>query len=154
MNAYVCVRLRPWCDVADAASVSVGQSMPHAMIDGRGRRALNQSMRKTCFVMVTVVSGVLMGAACGSDSGDDGDAEPFDTFAACFDDHHVDEALPTGEAIVICCLDHPIGDAGANVVCGEDAVACEAYVAAQLGADATTTEVTDACADYIVQRSQ
>ena len=98
----------------------------------------------------------LLHAACGDDkTNDTGDAEPFDTFADCYDDHHNEESLPVGEAIVVCCIDHPIGGDDANVVCGEVAADCEDYVDANIGDDSVTaTEITAACADYITQRSE
>ena len=92
-------------------------------------------------------------AACG-DNGGTTDADPFDTFEACFTEHHATEALPVGEAIVICCLDHPIGSAGAGVVCGADANTCTTYVTANLQAtDASSTEISAACTDYVTQKS-
>jgi hypothetical protein len=88
-------------------------------------------------------------AACGHDHEEEG----FDTFQACFDDHHTEEALPTAQAIVICCLDHPIG--GVSEVCGATAASCTTYVTANLtAASATSAEVTTACTDYETQKGQ
>lgn len=90
----------------------------------------------------------LLLSACGDDGGD---SESFDTFQDCFDDHHVEESLPTKEAIVICCLDHPI--AGVTEVCGATAATCETYLGTNLDtASATSTEVTEACTDYEMQK--
>jgi hypothetical protein len=87
-------------------------------------------------------------AACGDDGGGE---EPFDTFQDCFDDHHEEESLPVQEAIVVCCLEHPI--AGVTEVCGANAAACQTYLAANLDtASATSTEVTAACTDYEMQK--
>jgi hypothetical protein len=92
-------------------------------------------------------------AACG-DNGGNADADPFATLEECFTDHHGSEGLPVGEAIVICCLDHPIGSSGAGVVCGADAATCTTYVTASLqAADATSTEISAACADYVTQKN-
>lgn len=95
-------------------------------------------------------------AACSSDNtGDDGDAEPFDTYADCYYDHHNEESLPIGQAIVVCCIDHPIGADDPNVVCGETELDCEDYVDANIGDDTVTAgDITAACEDYITQRSE
>lgn len=90
--------------------------------------------------------------ACG-DSGGTKDADPFDTFQLCFDEHHSTEAFPVQQTIVICCLDHPIGNQKANVVCGDTAAACMAYVNANLNPAQSAADVTAACNDYITQRS-
>ncbi|MBX3156204.1 MAG: hypothetical protein KF773_09420 [Deltaproteobacteria bacterium] len=90
--------------------------------------------------------------ACG---GDDSDDEAFATFQACFDDHHAGEGFDVATAIKICCLDHPIGTADANVVCGDTQVACETFVDANVDdADATDGEITAACAGYLVDREK
>ena len=89
--------------------------------------------------------------ACGGD--DAPDADPFDTCQACFDDHHGEEGFTVQKAITICCLDHPIGTSAAGVVCGGDATSCSTYVTANLGsADATSTDISAACADYVTQK--
>ncbi|HEU4612286.1 MAG TPA: hypothetical protein VFS15_09430 [Kofleriaceae bacterium] len=91
---------------------------------------------------------LLFSFACGDDGGGE---EAFPTFQECFDDHHVEEALPTQKAIVVCCLEHPIN--GVTQVCGDTAADCEAYLATNLDAtSATQTEVTAACADYETQK--
>ena len=93
-------------------------------------------------------------AACGGDDGGTVDADPYDTYFDCFDDHHNAESLPVEQAIVVCCIDHPIGTPTgvANVVCGDTQAACETYVGAQLDtSEATNAEVTAACADYITK---
>jgi hypothetical protein len=99
-------------------------------------------------------------AACGGD--DKPDADPFDTFGACYNDHHNTEGFDAQKAITICCIDHPIGNQAANVVCGSDAASCVAYVSAQVGSagsggsgttDATTANIQAACTDYVNQRS-
>lgn len=88
-------------------------------------------------------------AACGGDDG--GGEEAFDTFQDCFDDHHTEEALPTQQAIVVCCLEHPIG--GVTEVCGADAAACMTYLATNLStSSATSAEVSAACTDYETQK--
>jgi hypothetical protein len=91
-------------------------------------------------------------AACHSSTAPE-DNDPFDTFQACFDEHHKVENFDTQHAIEVCCIDHPIGSAPMNVVCGDTATSCEAYVDANLAAtDATADDITTACEDYVVQR--
>lgn len=87
------------------------------------------------------------------DDHDHDEPEPFDTFQDCFDDHHTEEALPTQQAIVICCLEHPI--AGVTEVCGDNAASCMTYLATNLStSSATSAEVTAACTDYETQKNQ
>jgi hypothetical protein len=90
-------------------------------------------------------------AACGSSQPKD--ADPFDTYEACYTDHHVTESFDAMTAIAVCCTDHPIGGVAANVVCGASEQTCETYVTANLMAgDATATEITDGCNLYIKNR--
>ena len=101
-------------------------------------------------IFVSVV-GLSAFAACGGDDGPDMD--PFDTYQACFDEHHNVEAFDTQKAITICCLDHPIGSSAAGVVCGANASTCETYVTANLaGSDATGSDINAACTDYVTQK--
>ena len=85
-------------------------------------------------------------AAC---SGNDGDSEPYDTFQACYTDHHVTESLPADQAIVVCCIEHPIGSAAKNTVCGADSASCVTYVTAQVTTSApTSAEIMAGCMTY------
>ncbi|MGE0867376.1 MAG: hypothetical protein AB7P03_02355 [Kofleriaceae bacterium] len=85
---------------------------------------------------------------CGGDEG----AEAFPTYQACFDAHTDDENLPVLEAIVVCCLEHPI--AGMTEACGADKPTCINYLTANLKqTDASVTEVMMACDDYENQLS-
>src|SRR5262249_50983032 len=89
----------------------------------------------------------LVFAACGDNGGTTPteDNDPFDTYQACFDEHHGEESFPTQMAIEICCIDHPIGDQPMNVVCGNTAQACETYVTANLNpADASADVISAA----------
>ena len=82
------------------------------------------------------------------------DVVPFDTFQACWDDHHVNEGFTVQRAIEICCIDHPIGRTAQNKVCGETDAACQTYVTANLSpGSATAAEVMTACGDYILDRA-
>jgi hypothetical protein len=94
-----------------------------------------------------------LAAGCGGNS--TMTAEQFDTFQACYDEHHTTEALSTQCAIEICCIDHPIGAGAtkANIVCGDTAATCESYVTSNLTDSADTTLQTDvqtACQNYTV----
>jgi len=86
-------------------------------------------------------------AACHNHSHD----EAFATFAACYEDHTVgDEMLAKPEAIVACCLDHPVEGL---TDCGPTAAACETLMQAELDdAVAADADIMAGCADYIVQK--
>jgi len=90
-------------------------------------------------------------AACGDDGNMGADNDPFDTFQLCYNEHHVDESFTADRAIEICCIDHPIGGAAMNTVCGDTTDSCEAYVTANLtdASDPTLTDdITAACTNY------
>ena len=96
--------------------------------------------------MTLICSFIL--AACHSH-----DPEGYATYQACYDDHHNNESLPVKEAIIVCCLDHPI--AGVAPVCGNSANDCIAYIGTNLSSSsATPTEVQAACNDYITMKGQ
>lgn len=77
----------------------------------------------------------------------------YDTYQDCFDEHTIEESLPVQQAIVICCLDHPIGGMG-NPVCGDTAPSCATYLGANLTpTSATQTDITAACQDYVTQKN-
>ena len=93
-------------------------------------------------------------AGCSSSSPTT-DNDPYPTFEACFNDHHNVESFPTGQAIEICCLDHPIGNQPMDVVCGATVQDCTTYVTANLmPADATSTDIMAACADYVTKHGK
>ena len=76
----------------------------------------------------------------------------YETFQACFDEHTDVESLPVEEAIVVCALDHEIDGETLELA---SAAECEAYLGTNLApGDATTAQITAACADYIVQKNQ
>ncbi|MEO8840611.1 MAG: hypothetical protein ABI591_21880 [Kofleriaceae bacterium] len=90
-------------------------------------------------------------SACGD--GGSVDADPFDTYQACFDDHHGTEGFTAAKAITICCLDHPIGSNAAGVVCGATEASCDTYVTANVvSPDVAAAEITAACTDYVTQK--
>ncbi|HEU4731609.1 MAG TPA: hypothetical protein VFT22_27125 [Kofleriaceae bacterium] len=90
----------------------------------------------------------LVAAACGGS--DNQDAEPFDTLFACYDEHHNTESLPIQQAIVVCCLDHPI--AGVHPSCADTQADCVSHVTAELGTSVTASDIEGACAIYIDQK--
>jgi hypothetical protein len=106
-------------------------------------------------IIASFLTPLALAVGCGDDGGEDHD--PFDTFQACFDDHHKVETFSVQDSIKICCIDHPIGNppVGPNVVCGETATACQTYVTANLASvDAPTADITAACAGYITDRDK
>ena len=77
---------------------------------------------------------------------DDGE-EAFDTLQDCFDDHTKEESLPVIEALVVCCLEHPI--MGEAPSCGDSAPDCINTLTNEIAqTDASTVEIMDACALY------
>jgi hypothetical protein len=87
--------------------------------------------------------------ACG-DNGGSTDADPFDSLQACFDEHTKMESLPVGEAIVVCCTDHPI--AGVHPSCKDTKADCVTHVRAELDSSITNTQIDAACTDYITKK--
>jgi hypothetical protein len=93
----------------------------------------------------------LFTVACGSNNG--GDTDSFDTFQACYTEHHTTESFDSACAIEICCIDHPIGGATMNTVCGASATTCDTYVTANLADpnDANLgSDISSACTFYVV----
>jgi hypothetical protein len=89
------------------------------------------------FALPLVVTG------CGHDE----EGEAFDTLEACYEDHHGDEGLEVQQAIVVCCLEHPI--AGVRPSCGDTAAACATHVTTELGEGIAAADIQAACATYI-----
>jgi len=96
------------------------------------------------FVSMLFVASFVLPACGGSSS----DAEPYDTLQACFDDHTMVENLPTKEAVVVCCIDHPI--AGQKKSCGTDQASCVSHLMTNL-TGVTMTDITASCMDYVTQ---
>ena len=102
-------------------------------------------------IRVLSITTVLMLAvyACGGDGGSA--EEPYDTYQECFDDHTMVETLPVQEAIVVCCLEHPI--AGEKPACGNTAADCVTYLGANLSpTSASSADVSAACDTYVTQK--
>ena len=76
----------------------------------------------------------------------------YSTYQGCFDDQTMKEMMPIKEAIVMCCIEHPIN--GTKIVCGETKADCINYLTTNLKqTSATTVEVMDACGDYVTQKT-
>ena len=107
--------------------------------------------------LITALLGLPLFHAIGcSNNSKPVDADPFDTFQACYMEHHMTEGFSTQRAIEICCIDHPIGGAKANTVCGDTADSCKTYVTANLTDAADTmlaADIMTACTDYVVDRA-
>lgn len=103
-------------------------------------------MLRFAFVSVVVV-------ACGGSSMTGSGHDAFATFQKCYDEHHVSEMFTTQCAIEICCIDHPIGSAAMNTVCGSSAMDCQSYVGSNLTDSADQmlqTDIGNACQHYTV----
>jgi hypothetical protein len=85
-------------------------------------------------------------AACG---GSDDDADPFDTLQDCYDEHHNMESLSVHDAIVVCCLDHPI--AGVHPSCETTQASCVSHVDAELDPSVGLADIQTACTDYVAE---
>lgn len=93
----------------------------------------------------------LLAACSSSNSCPSGDCTAYPTFQACYDDHHTMEAFPTVMAIEVCCIDHPIGSAKMNTVCGDTTQSCIAYVTPNLMDPMDpnlTADINTACTNY------
>lgn len=108
-------------------------------------------MRLVRLCVISVFVGAAALAACG---GGGKDNDPFATYQDCFNEHHTTENFDVQQAMVICCISHPIGSAAMNVVCGSNATDCASYITSNLMAsDVAPADITAACMDYVTQRS-
>ena len=93
------------------------------------------------------VAMVILGSACGDDP-----PESFPTYQACFDSRTMEAAQLVPDAIVMCCLDHPIG--GMTSACGTTTPDCINYLTNNLNqTSASEIEKMDACGAYIRERN-
>lgn len=81
----------------------------------------------------------------------DDDHEGYQTLQACYDDHHNNENLTVQEAIIVCCLDHPI--VGVNPSCKDTQPDCVVHVDAELDGSVTAPDIQAACTEYINQKN-
>jgi hypothetical protein len=82
------------------------------------------------------------------------DADPFDTLQACYDEHHGgDEHLPIQQAIVTCCLDHPIAGMKAPT-CLDSKADCVTHVRAALDVSILSADIDAACMTYITEKQK
>ena len=107
-------------------------------------------------ILITILFSTLT-AACGD--GNMVDADPFATMQLCFDEHHGEEALSVNDAIVVCCLDHPLGTAMTHPSCKDSVADCTTYLNSDpVGmlslTSATAAEIQAACTDYITKKGQ
>ncbi len=97
---------------------------------------------------VVLFSFVVIGSiGCGDDP-----PASFATYQACFDDRTMAAKKPIPDAIVACCLDHPID--GMSPACGDTKPDCINYLTANLNqTSADTVQVMDACTEYVAQKN-
>ncbi|MBA3456284.1 MAG: hypothetical protein H0T42_24500 [Deltaproteobacteria bacterium] len=89
---------------------------------------------------------VILVSACGEDP-----PESFPTYQECFDSRTMDAAQLVPDAIVQCCLDHPID--GMTSACGTTTPDCINYLTVNLNqTSASQVEKMDACAAYVRAR--
>lgn len=105
-------------------------------------------MRVVTALVTSLFTLPLVLTACGDSS--TMDADPFATLQDCYDEHHSTEALSTHDAIVVCCLDHPI--AGMHPSCGNTQAECVAHVDQELDSSVSADDITAACVTYIDQK--
>jgi hypothetical protein len=110
---------------------------------------------RTAIALAIITSALISIVACGD--GNTVDADPFPTMQACFDEHHGMEGLSVNDAIVVCCLDHPLGDAMTHPSCKNTVADCVAYLGSDAVGTLSTTsasaaEVMAACMDYITKK--
>lgn len=106
-------------------------------------------MRMSTALLASFLALPLTLTACGSNN--PVDADPFATLQACYDEHHSgSETLPIQQAIVTCCLDHPIAGMKAPT-CLNTVADCEAHVRAGLDPSILDADINAACTTYISQ---
>ncbi len=88
---------------------------------------------------------LLLITACKEDG-----EEAYDTLQDCFIDHTEEEMLPKVEALVVCCLEHPI--AGEAPSCLDTEADCINLLTNEIEqTDASTVDIMEACAMYVDQ---
>lgn len=106
--------------------------------------------RSITLIAISFASLTLTLTACNNS--EPVDADPFDTLQACYDEHHGgNEHLPIQQAIVTCCLDHPIAGMKAPT-CLDTKADCVTHVRAGLDVSILDTDIDAACMTYISQK--
>jgi hypothetical protein len=105
-------------------------------------------MRITILI-ASLVTLPLLVTAC---SDDPKDADAFDTLQACYDEHANEESLSVQQAIVVCCIDHPIGAAMTHPSCLGTQADCVSHVRAELAATVADADIQAACTTYIAMK--
>jgi len=94
--------------------------------------------------LISLLIAVLVVPACSGDDPMTGDT-PYATLQSCFDHHTSVEHLGPQEAIVVCCISHPIG--GKTMSCGASSSECLTHVSAAL-TGVTQQNISMACTTY------
>lgn len=103
--------------------------------------------RSVTLITISLASLSLTLTACSNNP--PVDADPFATLQACYDAHHSgSEHLPIQQAIVTCCLDHPIGGMKAPT-CPMIQMDCFTHVRAALDPSIVDADINAACTTYI-----
>lgn len=111
---------------------------------------ISSSLRASFLALPLTV--VLALGACSDDN--KADADPFDTLQACYDEHHSgDEHLPIQQAIVTCCLDHPIANMMAPT-CLDTQADCVTHVRDALDPSILGADIDAACMTYITEKQK
>ncbi len=105
-------------------------------------------MRIVTAIAASLFSLPLVFLACSSTKVEDNDS--FATLEDCYTEHHVTESLSTHDAIVVCCIDHPI--AGVHPSCENTQADCVTHVRAELDSSVTDADIQAACTDYITEK--
>ncbi len=100
------------------------------------------------FVTCLVIAGAVAGCSNNNSAADD---DAFDTLQACYDEHHGSENLTVQQAIVTCCLDHPIGGQAAPT-CLNTQADCVTHVRPLLDTSVLDADISAACTTYISQK--
>jgi len=88
----------------------------------------------------------LLALGCGEDG-----PKEFPSYQECFDELTLDDGRMKIDAIVACCLEHPIN--GTAPSCGADQSECINYLTVNLAqTDADITVQTEACTAYLSER--
>lgn len=107
-------------------------------------------MRIARSLIVSVFALPLVLVACSDNKSGE---EAFNTLQDCYDDHHDGaEGLPIQEAIVVCCIEHPIGTAGEHPSCGATQAECITHVRAELDPAVINSDIDAACTDYVTKK--